>query len=62
MIPFNIVICYSSVTKKSPRGEYELTDSIMYYINDGGVILQHSVEGLKDIGTLSVYTNVNSAE
>lgn len=43
-------------TKKSIRGEYELTDSIQMLIDDGGIMYQRNVQdGLQDIGTILEY-------
>jgi len=49
-------------TKKSPRGEYELTDSIQYYIDSGGIVYRYHISGLKDIGTLKEYECIKSAK
>lgn len=43
-------------TRKSARGEYELTESIQKFIDDGGVMYHRDVQdGIKNIGTLEDY-------
>lgn len=54
VLPNPEIFGYIRKTKKSPRGEYELTDSIQHYIEDGGVINSCPVSNL-DIGTQEEY-------
>jgi len=45
-------------TPLSERGEYELTDSLMMYLRNGGCIKWHILTGLKDIGTKQIYEKI----
>ena len=54
-----IIFKYIEKTKKSARGEYELTDSIQMFIDGGGTMSAMSIhDGVKDIGTLLEYEKI----
>lgn len=54
----NVIFHYILQTPKSTRGEYELTDSIKMFINDGFKLMNCPVSGVKDIGTVKDYEEV----